>query len=185
MEHLCHKLLRIWSTSRSFPHSRLINWFITRLTRRVSLVEQELPTFPEHRSSPRFLVEWRLSLIWMRCITLWCPFPGLQTLKTMLLWYVYSGCCFCTDLDPESLQHCDAKVEFEGVQNETCTTKCSRQYILLLSVTCDRSAVFTQYSGFLHQYNWLPRYNWNNFESGVKHHKNNQPISKRKIHFYS
>jgi hypothetical protein len=35
------------NTSRSFPHSRLITGVITRLTRRVSLVEQELPTLPE------------------------------------------------------------------------------------------------------------------------------------------
>ena len=28
-----------------------------------------------------------------------------------------------------------------------------------------------EYSCFLHQYNWPPRYNWNIVESGVKHHK--------------
>ena len=39
-------------TSRSFPHSRLITRFVTRLTRRVPLVEQELPTLPAHLSSP-------------------------------------------------------------------------------------------------------------------------------------
>ena len=39
------------NTSRSFPHSRLITGFVTRLTRRVPLVEQELFTFPEHLSS--------------------------------------------------------------------------------------------------------------------------------------
>jgi hypothetical protein len=31
--------------------------------------------------------------------------------------------------------------------------------------------VFSWYSGFLHQWNWPPRYNWNIVESGVKHHK--------------
>ena len=36
---------------RSFPHSRLIAGFVTRLTRRVSLVEQGLLTHPEHLSS--------------------------------------------------------------------------------------------------------------------------------------
>ena len=36
----------------SFPHSRLITGFVTRLTRRVPLVEQELITLPEHLSSP-------------------------------------------------------------------------------------------------------------------------------------
>ena len=37
------------NTSRSFPRSRLITGFVTRLTRRV---EQELLTLPEHLSSP-------------------------------------------------------------------------------------------------------------------------------------
>jgi hypothetical protein len=40
------------STSRFFPHSWLITGFVTRLTRRVSLVGQELPTLPGHLSSP-------------------------------------------------------------------------------------------------------------------------------------
>jgi hypothetical protein len=45
-----------------------------------------------------------------------------------------------------------------------------------MSVTCDRSVVFSRYSGFLHQENWSPWYNWNIVESGVKHHKpSNQP----------
>ena len=41
-------------------------------------------------------------------------------------------------------------------------------------MTCDMSMVFSGYSSFIHQYNWLPRYNWNITESGVKHHKLNQ-----------
>jgi hypothetical protein len=40
------------NTSRSFPHSRLITGFVTRLTRRVPLVELKLLTLPEHLSSP-------------------------------------------------------------------------------------------------------------------------------------
>jgi hypothetical protein len=40
------------NTSRSFPHSWLITGFVTRLTRRVPLVEQELLTLPDHLSSP-------------------------------------------------------------------------------------------------------------------------------------
>jgi hypothetical protein len=47
MEYLCHKWPRICST-----HSWLITGFVTRLTRRVPHVEQELPTLPEHLSSP-------------------------------------------------------------------------------------------------------------------------------------
>jgi len=34
-----------------FPHSLLITGCVTRLKRRVPLVEQELPTLPEHLSS--------------------------------------------------------------------------------------------------------------------------------------
>jgi hypothetical protein len=40
------------STSQSFPRSWLISGFVTRLTWQVSLVEQELPTLPEHLNSP-------------------------------------------------------------------------------------------------------------------------------------
>ena len=32
---------------------------------------------------------------------------------------------------------------------------------------------FLGYSGVLHTYNWPPRYNWNIFESGVKHNNHN------------
>ena len=42
----------VTNTSRSFPRSWLITGFVTRLTRRVSLVEQELFTLPKHLSSP-------------------------------------------------------------------------------------------------------------------------------------
>ena len=42
-----------------------------------------------------------------------------------------------------------------------------------LSVICDRSVVSSGSPGFLHQYNWPPRYNWNIVESGVKHHQTN------------
>ena len=38
------------NTSWSFPHSWLITGFVTRLTRPVLLVEQELLTLPEHLS---------------------------------------------------------------------------------------------------------------------------------------
>jgi hypothetical protein len=40
------------TTSRSFPHSWLITGFVTRLIWRVSLVEEELNTLPQHLSSP-------------------------------------------------------------------------------------------------------------------------------------
>ena len=52
------------NTSRSFPHSRLITGFVTRITRRMPLVEQELPTLPEHR----FLVGFVLLDLYSLCV---------------------------------------------------------------------------------------------------------------------
>ena len=40
----------------------------------------------------------------------------------------------------------------------------------IVAVTRGRSVVFSGFSGFLHQWNWQPRYNWNIVENGVKHH---------------
>jgi hypothetical protein len=51
------------SNSRSFPRSWLIPGFLTRLTRRVSLVEQELLTLPEHLSSPPGFLSLDLSFV--------------------------------------------------------------------------------------------------------------------------
>ena len=54
------------NTSRSFPHSWFITGFVATLTRRVSLVEQELLTTSEHMISPPvfswFRVTWSLVL---------------------------------------------------------------------------------------------------------------------------
>jgi hypothetical protein len=53
MEYRCHGYVPlVVSTPRSFPNSWLITGFITRLTRRVPLVEHGLLTLPEHLSSP-------------------------------------------------------------------------------------------------------------------------------------
>jgi hypothetical protein len=53
-----------------------------------------------------------------------------------------------------------------------------------LSVTCDRSVVFSGYIGFLHQLKWPPRYNWNIVEC-VKHHNPNPQWRKKSIQIYS
>ena len=45
-------VLLVVNTSRSFPRSRLITGFVTRLTQQAPLVEQELLNLPEHPSSP-------------------------------------------------------------------------------------------------------------------------------------
>jgi len=58
VEHICGHLWHIYSVTVhkvmvvTVKHSWLITGFETRLTRRVSPVEQELLTLPEHLSSP-------------------------------------------------------------------------------------------------------------------------------------
>jgi hypothetical protein len=67
------------NTSRSFHHSWLITWLITRLKRRVPLVEKELPTLPEHLS--------------------WLPiFSGVRVNRSLVLCVCFVGRCllFCT-----------------------------------------------------------------------------------------
>jgi hypothetical protein len=51
-----------------------------------------------------------------------------------------------------------------------------------LSMTCDRSVVFSGSSGFIHQSNWPPPYNCNIVESGVKHHQTNKQTTSKHTH---
>jgi hypothetical protein len=64
------------STFQSFPHSWCITGFVTRLTRKVSLVEQELFTLPEHLISSPVISGVRLtrSLAWCVCFVDFCLF---------------------------------------------------------------------------------------------------------------
>jgi hypothetical protein len=65
----------LWISS---PHSRLITGFVTRLTRRVSLVEQEPFTLPGHLRSPPV-------------------FSGVRVARSLVLCvcFVYRFLCFC------------------------------------------------------------------------------------------
>ena len=67
------------NTSRSFPHPWLITGFVTKLTLRVPLVEQELLTLPEHLSSPPV-------------------FSGDCVTRSLVLCVCFVDCClsFCT-----------------------------------------------------------------------------------------
>jgi hypothetical protein len=60
------------NTSRSCPHSWVITGFVTRLTRRVPLVEQEMSTLPEHLSSPP-------------------DFSGVPVIRSLVLWVCTHG----------------------------------------------------------------------------------------------
>jgi len=72
-------VLLVVNTSRFFPHSRLITGFVTRLTRRVTIVEQELLTLPEHMSSP-------------------AVFSGVRVTRSLTLYVCFVDRClsFCT-----------------------------------------------------------------------------------------
>jgi hypothetical protein len=83
------------NTSRSFPHSWLITGFVPRVTLQVSQVEQELPTLPEHLSSPPVFSEVHVarSLVFCvcfvdRCLSLF-PF-SLAIVLCVLLWFTDS-----------------------------------------------------------------------------------------------
>ena len=65
-----HGYVAIVNTSRSFPHLWPITGFVTRLTRRVPLVEQKLITLPKHLSSPPVFSEVRVT----RSLVLWVCF---------------------------------------------------------------------------------------------------------------
>jgi hypothetical protein len=83
------------NSSRSFTHSWLITEFVTRLTRRVSPVEQELHTLPEHMSSPPIFSGVRVtkSLVLYVCfLDRICPFVLflLANVLSVLLWYTDS-----------------------------------------------------------------------------------------------
>ena len=108
MEYMCHRWPRyvpfVINTSWSFPHSWLIIWFAAMLTRRVTLVEQELLILSEHLSSPPVLVGFVLLDLYVYvCLSLstfsfrhcvvrpslnygfWLPLWYLQTLLTTIL----------------------------------------------------------------------------------------------------
>jgi hypothetical protein len=79
VEVITSKILLVVNTSRSIPLSRLITGFVTRLTRRVPLVEQELLTLPEHmNSSP--------------------VFSGVRVTRSLVLYVCFIDRClsFCT-----------------------------------------------------------------------------------------
>jgi hypothetical protein len=75
IEYLCHKWPRICFTSWSFPRSWLITGFVTRLTWRVSLVEQELLTLPKHPSLPPVI-------------------SGVRVTRSLVLYVCFDDRCF-------------------------------------------------------------------------------------------
>ena len=85
---LCYKSPRICSTCRKhFPVlCSFITRFVTRLKRRVPPVEQELPTLPEHLSSPPVF-----SVVCVTRSFVVCPF--VLFLLVIVLSVFWSLCC--------------------------------------------------------------------------------------------
>ena len=84
------------NTSRSFPHSWLITGFVTRLTRRVPLVEQELLTLPEHQSSSQVFSVVRFTRSLVLCV---CFVDHYLSFVLFLLYIVLSVLLRHTDSD--------------------------------------------------------------------------------------
>jgi hypothetical protein len=95
-------------TTRSFPHSLLNTVFMTRVTRRVSLMELELFTLPEHKSISGFsgvpVVPVFCYCFVDRCLSLFCwslyclSFLDLRLLITPLL-SSNARALYCLSLD--------------------------------------------------------------------------------------
>ena len=87
-EYLYHKWLQICSVCRNHnpyfvPHSSRITEFVTKVLRRVSLVEQKLCTFPGHLCSPPFQWGTCSSIFSFLCRVL------LTFLLSFLFWPLY------------------------------------------------------------------------------------------------
>ena len=92
LEYLCHKWPRtsvpcVEITIPSFPISWLISSFVTRVSRQVLLVKQELVTFPEHlSSSPVFC-----GVVVVHSLVFWVVFCRslFSPVNTIFMTYMY------------------------------------------------------------------------------------------------
>ena len=79
------------NTPWSFPHSWLISGFVTRLTRQVSLVQQELLTLPDHRGSPPVFSGVRVTRSFVLCVCFvdsclsFCPYSFCHSVALRIL----------------------------------------------------------------------------------------------------
>jgi hypothetical protein len=80
------------NTFWSFPHSLLVTGFVTKVMRRVPLVEQEVFTIPEHLSSPPGFIGVRVTQSLVLCVMF---YRSLFVLWSFLCWPL---CCLSFDL---------------------------------------------------------------------------------------
>jgi hypothetical protein len=81
--------LKTFITCRSFPHSWSINWFVTILTRRVPIVEQELFTLLGHLSSAPVCSGVRVTRSLVLCVCF---------VDRSLSFFLWPLCCLFFDL---------------------------------------------------------------------------------------
>ena len=88
------------NTFRSFPHSWLITRFVARVTRQVPLMEQELPTLPEHLSSPPVFTGFVYSIFSFMCILCISLFGLLSFFFWPLcyLFFSFGHCVVCSSI---------------------------------------------------------------------------------------
>ena len=79
------------STFRSFPHLWLITGFVTRVTRRVPLVEQELHTLPQHLNSHLVFRGVHVTRSLFLCVIL------CKSLFFLLYFFFWPLCCLFLD----------------------------------------------------------------------------------------
>jgi hypothetical protein len=93
-------------TIQSFPHSWLIMGFVTRVIRRVPLVEQELLTVLGHLSSPSvlsgFLCMFTIVILYLSVEIQLSKRKGVEILLTG---FIQPHCCTCPKLRPWFLRH--------------------------------------------------------------------------------
>ena len=76
-------------TNRSFPNSWLITGFATRVTRQVSLMEQEVLILPEHLSASYVLSEVRVYSSYNSIVFVVSSCNIIEHLKQYIVWYTH------------------------------------------------------------------------------------------------
>ena len=114
------------NTSRSFPHSWLITRFVTRLTRRVWLMEQELLTLPEHQSSPLVFSGVRVTRSLVLCVCF---------VDRCLSFYFWLLCCLLFFnlrllITPLVSSNSSVNTSISNWMIDCCLTSCEKQHTL-------------------------------------------------------